>query len=81
MVPRHRRHSESYSGRGVFNSNVLDENLRFAQRSLEGIITEILEDDKMLKDKKVDALTKYYSVLIKKKIVNEIEIIQQCRYD
>ena len=53
---------------GMFGKqDILDENLRFVQRSLESIITEILEDDKIPKDKKVNALTKYYSVLIKAK--------------
>ena len=53
---------------GMFGKqDILDENLRFAQRSIENLITEILEDEKMPKDKKVNALTKYYSVLIKAK--------------
>lgn len=53
---------------GMFGKqDIINENLRFVQRSLESIITEILEDDKMPKDKKVNALTKYYSVLIKGK--------------
>ena len=53
---------------GMFGKqDILNENLRFVQRSIESIITEILEDDKMPKDKKVNALTKYYSVLIKAK--------------
>ena len=54
--------------KGMFGKeDILDENLRFAQRSIENLITEILDDEKMPKDKKVDALTKYYSVLIKGK--------------
>lgn len=86
MVPRHRRSSESYSGRGVFNEvlqlephqllvsrnafrqkDTLNENIRFAQRSIESIITEILDDEKMPKDKKVDTLVKYHNALIKLK--------------
>ena len=49
------------------HKDTISENLRFAQRSIESIITEILDDEKMPKEKKVDALTKYYSVLIKAK--------------
>lgn len=53
---------------GMFGrQDIINENLRFVQRSIESIITEILEDEKMPKDKKVNALTKYYSVLIKAK--------------
>ena len=43
----------------------LNENIRFAQRSIESIVTEILDDEKMPKDKKVDALVKYHNALIK----------------
>ena len=54
--------------KGMFGKqDILDENLRFAQRSIESLITEILDDEKIPKEKKVDALTKYYSVLIKAK--------------
>ena len=53
---------------GAFGKlDVIDESIRFAQRSIESVITEILKDEKMPKDKKVNALTKYYSVLIKAK--------------
>ena len=45
----------------------INENLLFAQRSLENLVTEILDDEKMPKDKKVDALIKYYNALIKLK--------------
>lgn len=47
--------------------DTLNENIRFAQRSIESIITEILDDEKMPKDKKVDALVKYHNALIKLK--------------
>ena len=47
--------------------DTIGENLRFAQRSIEAVITEILNDEKMPKEKKVDALAKYYNVLIKAK--------------
>ena len=53
---------------GMFGQlDILNENLRFVQRSIESIITEILDDEKMPKDKKVNALTKYYSALMKGK--------------
>ena len=45
----------------------LNESVRFAQRSIENLITEILDDEKMPKDKKVDALIKYHCALIKLK--------------
>ncbi len=45
----------------------VNENLLFVQRSLENLVTEILDDEKMPKDKKVDALIKYYNALIKLK--------------
>ena len=45
----------------------INENLLFAQRSLENLVTEILDDEKMPKDKKVDALIKYHNTLIKLK--------------
>ncbi len=48
-------------------STLLDESLRFTQRSLENLVTEILDDEKMPKDKKVDALVKYHNTLIKLK--------------
>ena len=48
-------------------STLLDESLRFTQRSLESLVTEILDDEKMPKDKKVDALVKYHNALIKLK--------------
>ena len=47
--------------------DTLNESVRFAQRSLESIITEILEDEKMPKEKKVDALIKYHNALLKLK--------------
>ncbi len=47
--------------------DTLNENIRFAQRSIESIVTEILDDEKMPKDKKVDALVKYHNALIKLK--------------
>ena len=47
--------------------DTLNENIRFAQRSIESIVTEILGDEKMPKDKKVDALVKYHNALIKLK--------------
>ena len=53
----------NYSGQ----SALLNESLRFAQRSLESIVTEVLDDEKMPKDKKIDALVKYHNVLIKLK--------------
>ena len=46
---------------------VINENLRFAQRSLENLVTEILDDEEMPKEKKVDALIKYHNALIKLK--------------
>ena len=52
-----------YSGQ----STLLNESLRFTQRRLEGLVTEILDDEKMPKDKKVDALVKYHNALIKLK--------------
>ncbi len=45
----------------------INEHLRFAQRSLENLVTEILDDEKMPKEKKVDALIKYHNALIKLK--------------
>ncbi len=45
----------------------INENLLFAQRSLENLVTEILDDEKIPKDKKVDALIKYHNALIKLK--------------
>ena len=45
----------------------INENLLFAQRSLENLVTEILDDEKMPKDKKADALIKYHNALIKLK--------------
>ena len=45
----------------------INENLRFARRSLESLITEILDDEKMPKEKKVDTLIKYHNALIKLK--------------
>ena len=45
----------------------LNEDIRFTQRSIESLITEILDDEKMPKDKKVDALIKYHNSLIKLK--------------
>ena len=45
----------------------INEHLRFAQRSLENLVTEILEDEKMPKEKKVDTLIKYHNALIKLK--------------
>ena len=53
----------NYSGQ----SPLINESLRFAQRSIESIITEILDDEKIPKDKKVDALIKYHNALIKLK--------------
>ena len=54
--------------KGMFGKeDILNENLRFAQRSIESLITEILDDEKIPKEKKVDALTKYYSVLMRAK--------------
>ena len=47
--------------------DTLNESVRFAQRSIERIVTEILDDEKMPKDKKVDALIKYHNALIKLK--------------
>ena len=47
--------------------DALNENIRFAQRSIESVVTEILDDEKMPKDKKVDALVKYHNALIKLK--------------
>ena len=47
--------------------DTLNESVRFTQRSIESIITEILDDEKMPKDKKVDALVKYHNALIKLK--------------
>ena len=47
--------------------DTLNESVRFAQRSIENLITEILDDEKMPKDKKVDALIKYHNALIKLK--------------
>ena len=47
--------------------DALNESVRFAQRSLESLVTEILDDEKMPKDKKVDALIKYHNALIKLK--------------
>ena len=54
---------KNYSGQNT----VLNESLRFTQRNLENLVTEILEDEKMPKDKKVDALVKYHNTLIKLK--------------
>ena len=45
----------------------INEHLRFAQRSLENLVTEILDDEKMPKEKKVDTLIKYHNALIKLK--------------
>ena len=45
----------------------MDESLRFTQRSIESIVAEILDDEKMPKEKKVDALAKYYNILLKGK--------------
>ena len=53
----------NYSGQ----STLLNESLRLTQRSLESLVTEILDDEKMPKDKKVDALVKYHNALIKLK--------------
>ena len=47
--------------------DILNENIRFAQRSIESLVTEILDDEKMPKDKKIDALVKYHNALIKLK--------------
>ncbi|MCG9131682.1 helix-turn-helix transcriptional regulator [Candidatus Poribacteria bacterium] len=47
--------------------NMMEESLRFTQRSIESIVTEILNDEKMPKEKKVDALAKYYNILLKGK--------------
>ena len=49
------------------HKEVINENLRFAQRSLESLVTEILDDEKMPKEKKVDTLIKYHNALIKLK--------------
>ena len=54
-------------GRMFGRRNIMDESLRFTQRSIESIVTEILDDEKMPKEKKVDALAKYYNVLLKAK--------------
>ena len=54
---------QNYSGQ----STLLNESLRFTQRNLESIITEILDDEKMPKEKKVDVLVKYHNTLIKLK--------------
>ena len=51
----------NYTGQNT----LLNESLRFTQRSIENLITEILEDEKMAKDKKVDAIVKYHNALIK----------------
>ncbi len=47
--------------------DTLNESVRFAQRSLESLVTEILDDEKMPKEKKVDTLIKYHNALIKLK--------------
>ena len=47
--------------------DTLNENIRFAQRSIESLVTEILKDEKMPKEKKIDALIKYHNALIKLK--------------
>lgn len=54
---------KNYSGQGT----LVDESLRFTQRGLENLVAEILEDEKMPKDKKIDALVKYHNTLIKLK--------------
>ena len=54
---------KNYSGQGT----LVDESLRFTQRGLENLVAEILDDEKMPKDKKVDALVKYHNTLIKLK--------------
>ena len=46
-------------------NTLLNESLRFTQRSIESLVTEILEDEKMAKEKKVDAMVKYHNALIK----------------
>ena len=51
----------------VGDKDTINENIRFTQRSIESIVTEILDDEKMPKDKKVDALVKYHNALIKLK--------------
>ena len=47
--------------------DTLNESLRFTQRSIETLVTEILDDEKIPKDKKIDALVKYHNALIKLK--------------
>ncbi|MDE0016684.1 MAG: helix-turn-helix transcriptional regulator [Candidatus Poribacteria bacterium] len=60
-------HQLLVSSNAFRQKDTLNENIRFAQRSIESIITEILDDEKMPKDKKVDALIKYHNALIKLK--------------
>ena len=45
----------------------LNESVRFAQRSIERIVIEMLDDEKIPTDKKIDALVKYHNALIKLK--------------
>ena len=51
---RYKRHIK----RHIFRKQ--KDTFNFAQRSIESLITEILDDEKMPKDKKADALIKYY---------------------
>ncbi|MDE0688292.1 MAG: helix-turn-helix transcriptional regulator [Candidatus Poribacteria bacterium] len=47
-----------------------NEDLRFVQRRIENMVTEILEDEKIPKDKKLDALIKYHGTLVRGKNSN-----------
>ncbi len=51
-----------------YGNNLPNENndaLRYIQRRIETVVTEILEDKETSKEKKLDALVKYHNILLK----------------
>lgn len=57
----------------VYRERILEDNrpsesddaLRYIQRRIETVVTEILEDKETSKEKKLDALVKYHNILLK----------------
>ena len=45
----------------------IDDDLRFVQRRIEEIVTEILNDEEIPNEKKVDTLVKFHSALVRAK--------------
>jgi transcriptional regulator with XRE-family HTH domain len=53
--------------KSYFSASPLKDELRFVHRHLEKLVVQILNDEKTPKDKKLDALIKFHSTLLKAK--------------